>query len=148
MISSRKCQHYELTDSTLAKIGENIYDVIIMNYANCDMVGHTGVFDAARKAVETVDECVGKIVKAVTRAGGVSLVTADHGNAEKMIAEDGGPFTAHTTFRVPFILIDDNFKGSLRQDGILADIAPTILEYLKIQKPAAMTGQSLLIKNR
>jgi 2,3-bisphosphoglycerate-independent phosphoglycerate mutase len=139
---------YELTDSTLAKIKENIYDVIIINYANCDMVGHTGVFEAARKAVETVDECVGKIVEAVKQAGGVSLVTADHGNAEMMIAEDGGPFTAHTTFRVPFILVDDNFKGTLRSDGILADIAPTILEYLKIKQPDAMTGKSLLLKKQ
>ncbi|HBZ01446.1 MAG TPA: 2,3-bisphosphoglycerate-independent phosphoglycerate mutase [candidate division Zixibacteria bacterium] len=136
---------YELTESTLKKIEEGIYDVIIMNYANCDMVGHTGVFEAARKAVEVVDECVGRIVAAVQKAGGVSLITADHGNAEKMLDDNGGPFTAHTTFPVPFILADDNFKGKLREGGILADMAPTMLQYLRIEQPAAMTGKSLLL---
>jgi 2,3-bisphosphoglycerate-independent phosphoglycerate mutase len=135
---------YELTESTLKKIAEGIYDVIIMNYANCDMVGHTGVFEAARQAVEVVDDCTGRIVEAVRQAGGISIVTADHGNAEKMIDDNGGPFTAHTTFPVPLILVDDNFKGKLRDGGILADIAPTILDFLKIPQPAAMTGKSLL----
>jgi 2,3-bisphosphoglycerate-independent phosphoglycerate mutase len=137
---------YEVTESTLKKIKSGVYDVIIMNYANCDMVGHTGVFDAARRAVEVVDECVGRIVKAVQDAGGVCLITADHGNAEKMLNEKGGPFTAHTTFPVPFILVDDNYHGTLREGGILADIAPTMLEYLKIAQPDAMTGKSLLCK--
>jgi 2,3-bisphosphoglycerate-independent phosphoglycerate mutase len=135
---------YELTDSTLGKIESGIYDIIIMNYANCDMVGHSGIFEAARKAVEAVDECVGKIVEAVRKAGGVSLITADHGNAEKMLDDDGGPFTAHTTFDVPFILVDDNFKGRLRPGGILADLAPTMLDYLNLPVPQAMTGKSLM----
>jgi 2,3-bisphosphoglycerate-independent phosphoglycerate mutase len=137
---------YELTDSTVAKIEEGIYDVIIMNYANCDMVGHTGVFEAARKAVEAVDTCMGRVVEAVRKAGGISLVTADHGNAEKMIDDDRSVFTAHTTFPVPLILVDDNFKGNLRNDGILADLAPTMLDYLNLSKPDAMTGKSLLVR--
>jgi len=138
---------FELTDSTVQKIESGIYDIIIMNYANCDMVGHTGVFDAARKAVRAVDFCMGRVVEAVKKAGGISLVTADHGNAEKMIDADGGPFTAHTTFPVPLILVDDNFKGRLREGGILADIAPTMLEYLGLPKPKAMTGKSLLLRD-
>ncbi len=135
----------ELTDSTVSEIEKGVYDLVIINYANCDMVGHTGNFKAAQKAVETVDECVGRIVEAIRRAGGVSLITADHGNAEKMIREDGSIFTAHTTFPVPFIIVDDNFEGNLREGGILADVAPTILEHLKLQQPKAMTGKSLLI---
>lgn len=137
---------YEVTDLAVGKIEKGLYDVIIMNYANCDMVGHTGVFEAARKAVETVDECVGRVVKAIERAGGVSLITADHGNAEKMINPDGSPFTAHTSFPVPFIVIDDNFKGKLRDGGRLADVAPTMLEYLNIPKPDLMTGTCLIEK--
>ncbi len=139
---------YEVMAAALRKIEDKTYDIIVMNYANCDMVGHTGVFEAARKAVEVVDECTGKVVEAVRRAGGVTLVTADHGNAEKMLDDDGGPFTAHTTFPVPFILIDDEFKGSLRDGGILADVAPTMLEYLQLPQPAAMTGRSLLCQVR
>jgi len=135
---------YEVTDSAVKKIEEGLYDVIILNYANCDMVGHTGVFDAARKAVETVDFCTGRVVEAVRKVGGVSMVTADHGNAEKMLDDEGGPFTAHTTFPVPFILVDDDYKGKLRDRGILADVAPTMLEYLNLRKPSAMTGSSLL----
>ena len=136
---------YEVTESTLIKIHEDVYDVIIMNYANCDMVGHTGVFDAARRAVEAVDDCVGQITEAIRKNGGVSLVTADHGNAEKMLDDNGGPFTAHTTFPVPLILVDDNYRGRLRNSSILADIAPTMLQYLKIPQPHAMTGKSLLL---
>jgi 2,3-bisphosphoglycerate-independent phosphoglycerate mutase len=137
---------YEVTDSAVGKIEQDIYDLVILNYANCDMVGHSGIFDAARKAVEVVDECVGQVVEAVRRLGGVSMVTADHGNAEKMLDDDGSPFTAHTTFPVPFIVVDDNFDGSLRDGGILADVAPTILEYLNISQSAEMTGESLLVK--
>ncbi len=137
---------YEVTGSTVGKIEEGKYDVIILNFANCDMVGHTGVFDAAKKAVETVDECVGRVVDSVLRVGGVAMLTADHGNSEKMFDENGGPHTAHTTFPVPFILIDDNFDGRLRQGAILADVAPTMLQYLKIPKPAEMTGESLIGK--
>jgi 2,3-bisphosphoglycerate-independent phosphoglycerate mutase len=136
----------EVAESTIDKINKSIYDVIIMNFANCDMVGHTGVFEAAKTAVETVDSCLGRVIDAVKKAGGIALVTADHGNAEKMLEPDGNPMTAHTSFPVPFILVDDNFKGTLRNDGILADVAPTMLEYLGIPKPEAMTGKSLLIK--
>jgi len=139
---------YEVTDSTIGKINQGLYDLIILNFANCDMVGHSGIFEAARKAVEAVDECVGKVVENVRRQGGVSLVTADHGNAEKMVEDDGSPFTAHTTFPVPLIVVDDHFKGSLRDGGILADVAPTILDYLRISQPAEMTGKSLLIKGK
>jgi len=133
----------EVTSEVLKQIDSDKHDVIILNFANCDMVGHTGVFEAAVKAVEAVDKAVGEVVRAVNQAGGVVMLTADHGNAEKMKEEDGTPFTAHTTFEVPFILIDDNFKGSLRDDGVLADIAPTILKYLKIDQPEQMSGKSL-----
>jgi len=138
---------YELTESTLAQISKGIFDVIIMNYANCDMVGHSGIFKAVQQAVEVVDICVGRIVEAVRKAGGICLITADHGNAEKLIDDDGSPFTAHTTFPVPFILVDDSFKGTLLDGGKLADIAPTMLEYLNIERPSEMTGMSLLSLN-
>ncbi len=138
---------FEVTDLAVSKIEAGIYDVIVLNLANCDMVGHTGVFEAAKKAVETVDECMGRVVDAVIRAGGVAMITADHGNSEKMFDSNGGPHTAHTTFPVPFILADDNFSGRLRRGGILADIAPTMLEYLKIPKPDEMTGESLIEKS-
>lgn len=137
---------YEVAESSIGRIQEGRYDVIILNFANCDMVGHTGVFEAARKAVETVDQCVGRVVDSVLQTGGVAMVTADHGNSEKMLDDDGGPHTAHTTFPVPFILADDNFSGRLRHGGILADVAPTMLEYLKIPKPVEMTGESLIVK--
>jgi 2,3-bisphosphoglycerate-independent phosphoglycerate mutase len=135
---------YEVADLAIDKINEGRYDVIILNFANCDMVGHTGIFEAAKKAVETVDECMGRVVDSVLNAGGVAMVTADHGNSEKMIDSRGGPHTAHTSFPVPLILADDDFKGKLRGGGILADIAPTILEYLNIPKPGEMTGESLI----
>ena len=139
---------FEVTDMAVGKIEAGIHDVIILNYANCDMVGHTGVFDAARRAVEVVDKCMGRLVNSILDAGGVAMVTADHGNSEKMLDDDGGPHTAHTTFPVPFILIDGNFQGKLCQGGILADIAPTMLEYLNIPKPEEMTGESLIAKSR
>ncbi len=138
---------FEVTDQAVSKIEEGIYDVIILNLANCDMVGHTGIFEAAKKAVETVDECVGRVVDSVIKAGGVAIITADHGNSEKMFDSNGGPHTAHTIFPVPFILADENFQGKLRQGGILADVAPTMLEYLKIPKPDEMTGESLIEKS-
>ncbi len=100
-----------------------------------------------QQAVETVDSCVGRIVEAVRRAGGVSMVTADHGNAEKMFEPNGGPFTAHTTFPVPFILVDDTYKGGLRQGGILADVAPTMLDYLGLAQPDGHDRPSLLTKH-
>ena len=133
---------YEVTDRCVAAIEAGKYDVIIMNLANCDMVGHTGVFDAAVRAVETVDECVGRTIDAVLRAGGQALVTADHGNADKMRDEQGEPFTAHTTNPVPIILC-----GSSRQirDGALCDVAPTMLEMLGIPQPEDMGGRSLLV---
>lgn len=118
------------------------YDVIILNFANCDMVGHTGIFDAAVKAVETVDTCVGTLYDAVVKMGGVLIVTADHGNADKMCEEDGSPFTAHTTFPVPFIVA--NYDCTLRDGGRLCDIAPTMLKILGLEQPKEMTGESII----
>jgi 2,3-bisphosphoglycerate-independent phosphoglycerate mutase len=135
---------YEVTDKVLDEIEQNKFDTIVLNFANCDMVGHTGIIPAAIKAVEVVDECVGKVVDAVLDKGGVALVTADHGNAEKMLDANGNPFTAHTTSIVPLIVTDK--EVTIRDSGILADIAPTMLEYLGIKKPAEMTGESLVIK--
>ena len=138
---------YLVTDKVLQEIDSDKFDVIILNYANCDMVGHTGVLEAAVKAVKTVEDCVGKITEAVLKKGGSCLITADHGNADKMIAEDGSPFTAHTTNRVPFILVNEDFKNvTLRDGGILADIAPTLLEVMGETAPAEMTGKSLIVK--
>ncbi|MGB9791874.1 MAG: 2,3-bisphosphoglycerate-independent phosphoglycerate mutase [Thermacetogeniaceae bacterium] len=138
---------YEVTDRVLQEIAEDKYDVIILNYANPDMVGHTGCLEAAIKAISVVDECMGKVVKAVLDKGGVALVTADHGNAEQMLEEDGEePHTAHTTNPVPFILVGEEYrKRALRSDGALEDIAPTMLEILRIPKPPEMTGSSLLL---
>jgi len=130
----------EVTDRCVERIRSGAYDVIILNYANCDMVGHTGVFDAAVKAVETVDTCVGRVMAAVEEMGGTAIITADHGNADKM-AEDGQPFTAHTTNPVPVILCKD---GAAIHDGALCDIAPTMLQLLNLPQPAEMTGRSLL----
>lgn len=138
---------YEVTEKVLEEIASDKFDVIILNYANCDMVGHTGVFDAAVKAVKTVEECVGRITEAVLKKGGSCLITADHGNADKMIDEDGSPFTAHTTNRVPFILASEGLKDvKLRAGGILADIAPTLLEVMGEIVPPEMTGKSLIVK--
>ena len=139
---------YEVTDKVVEAIKTGKYDAIILNFANCDMVGHTGVLDAAVKAVKTVEECVDKLVNKILSKGGSVLITADHGNADKMY-EDGStkPFTAHTTNEVPFILVSEEYKNAkLRKDGILADIAPTLLEVLKAEKPVEMTGSSLIIK--
>ena len=133
---------YEVTDKVLEAIEAEKYDVIILNYANCDMVGHTGVFDAAVKAVEAVDECVGKTVDAILAHGGTALITADHGNADKMYEPDGSPFTAHTTNVVPLIAAGQ--KGELAKDGVLADLAPTMLKIMGVAQPAEMTGKSLL----
>lgn len=138
---------YEVTDKLLYDLDNDAKDVIILNYANCDMVGHTGVFEAAVKAVESVDECLGKVVEKVRSMGGVSLITADHGNAEKMLEEDGSVFTAHTTNRVPFIFVDDKNKDiQLRENGKLSDLAPTMLEILNLTKPNEMDGKSLIAK--
>jgi len=137
---------YEVTEELEKRLDSGKYDLVVLNYANGDMVGHTGVFEAAVKAVEAVDECVGRIIDATKRAGGVAIVTADHGNAEKMVDfETGEEFTAHSTNRVHFILVDDSRKDAkLREDGILADIAPSILEILSIDQPEEMTGRSML----
>ncbi len=123
------------------------YDVIIINFANPDMVGHTGVIPAAIKAVERVDQCVGAAVDAVTEVGGVLFICADHGNAEQMINyETGAPHTAHTTNPVPFILYNYEDGVKLREGGCLADIVPTLLEILELPQPKEMTGKSLIVK--
>lgn len=134
---------YEVADKCAEAIKSGKYDVIILNFANCDMVGHTGVFDAAVKAVEAVDACVGKVTDAIAEMGGVSLITADHGNADKMFGDDGSPFTAHTTNPVPFCVI--GYPCQLREGGKLADIAPTMLQILGLEQPEEMTGKSLIL---
>jgi 2,3-bisphosphoglycerate-independent phosphoglycerate mutase len=118
--------------------------LIVVNFANCDMVGHTGILEAAIKAVETVDTCVGQIVERVLAFGGALLISADHGNCEQMRAADGGPFTAHTCNPVPLIFVDRARDRQLRE-GILADLAPTLLELLQLPVPKEMTGTSLLV---
>ncbi|MGB0716372.1 MAG: 2,3-bisphosphoglycerate-independent phosphoglycerate mutase [Phycisphaerae bacterium] len=135
-----------VTDAVLERIEQGSFDLIVVNYANGDMVGHTGSLPATISAIEVVDDCVGKLCDATLAKGGALIVTADHGNAEQMISpETGGPHTAHTTFPVELILVDNDRKGSqLRTGGRLADIAPTILELLGLEKPPAMTGSSLL----
>ncbi|MCM1314778.1 MAG: 2,3-bisphosphoglycerate-independent phosphoglycerate mutase [Muribaculaceae bacterium] len=135
---------YEVCDAVVDAINSDKYDVIILNYANCDMVGHTGVFDAAVKAVEAVDECVGKMVDAILAKGGAALITADHGNADKMYEPDGSPFTAHTTNPVPLFCV--GYDCELRDGGVLADLAPTMLEILEMPQPTEMTGKSLIKK--
>lgn len=138
---------YEVTDKVLEEIEQDKYDVIILNYANTDMVGHTGSLSAAIKAVEVVDECVGKVVKAVEEKHGNLLITADHGNAEQMIDyKTGEPHTAHTTNPVPLILVTDDKSLKLKSDGKLADLAPTMLDLMNLDKPDEMTGTSLLSK--
>ena len=138
---------YEVTDKVIEQLSTGEYDVMILNYANCDMVGHTGVLEAAEKAVATVDGCVDRVLKKILEMGGGALLTADHGNADKMIAEDGSPFTAHTTNPVPVVLVNDALKGvSLREGGVLADLAPTLLDMMGIAVPAEMTGKSLIVR--
>lgn len=150
LIPSPKVATYDLqpqmsaflvTDEVVKAVSSGKYDVIILNYANLDMVGHTGVFDAAVKAVEAIDECIGRVFSAVKDAGGLLVITADHGNAEQMVDEKGGIHTAHTCDPVPFIFCE---KGAALKDGILADIAPTLLDILGIEKPEEMTGLSLI----
>ena len=152
LVASPKVATYDLQpemsavpvcDKVVDAINSGKYDVVILNYANCDMVGHTGIFDAAVKAVETVDTCVGRTAEAVLNMGGVMLLTADHGNADCMIAEDGSPFTAHTTNPVPFAVIGKECE--LREGGKLCDISPTILKLLGLAQPAEMDGESIIL---
>ena len=134
-----------VTDEMLRRINMDRYDLMVLNYANGDMVGHTGSLKAAIKAVESVDEGVGKIVNAVLEKGGALIVTADHGNCEQMIDPDtGGIHTAHTTYDVDLIVVNDIYKEQLRTGGRLADIAPTALRLLGLPQPTEMTGESLI----
>lgn len=133
---------YEVTEKVVENVESGKYDVVILNFANCDMVGHTGIFDAAVKAVEAVDECVGKVYEAVEKVDGTMIITADHGNADKMYEPDGSPFTAHTTYPVPFIVC--RYPCKLREGGKLCDIAPTMLKILGLKQPEEMTGESII----
>lgn len=133
----------EVTDKLVDAVNSDKFDVIIVNYANGDMVGHTGIMDAAIKAVETVDVCVGRLVKAVTDKGGALFITADHGNAEDMAYEDGSPKTAHTCTPVKAVLVNGDGVKALKE-GRLADVAPTLLDLMGIKKPEEMTGESLI----
>ena len=135
----------EVAAECVKRIESGKYDVVILNFANCDMVGHTGVFDAAVKAVEAVDTAVDQVVSAVLKAGGCAFITADHGNAEKMMNPDGTPFTAHTTNVVPFVAVGCG-DVKLREGGCLADIAPTMLPYIGLPVPAEMTGKSIIVE--
>lgn len=137
----------ELKDEVIKRINMDKYDLIILNFANADMVGHTGIMPATIKAVETVDTCLGEIVELLIKKGGKALITSDHGNAEMLIDEkDGSPITSHTTNHVPLILV--GHENVQLREGILADLAPTILELLGLEKPKEMTGKSLIVKNR
>ncbi len=138
---------YEVTDEVVKRIEADKYDVIILNFANCDMVGHTGVIPAAVKAVEAVDTCVGRVLDALLAHGGCALVTADHGNADQMLEADGkSPFTAHTTNPVPLALVGRDDVKALAEGGVLADLAPTMLDLLGLEQPEEMTGHSLIVK--
>ncbi len=133
----------EVAAACVERIESGNYDVIILNFANCDMVGHTGVYEAARLAVETVDRCVGQVVEATSKMGGITLITADHGNSEQMFQDDGvSPMTAHTTNPVPFCIVGASVQ---LRDGILADIAPTMLDLMGLEKPEEMNGKTLIV---
>jgi len=134
-----------VTGLLLSRLDETAYSLVVLNFANMDMVGHTGFLDAAIRSCETVDECVGRIVEKVQSMGGALLITADHGNAETMADEKGHPHTAHTLNPVPLILVDDTRRQAVLRDGVLGDIAPTILEIMGIEKPELMTGRSLIL---
>ena len=155
IIPSPKVRTYDLkpemsallvTDAVLERLGNNKYDALIVNFANPDMVGHTGVIDAAVSAVQTVDQCVGKIIDKIIQIGGAALVTADHGNVELMFdPQNNVPFTSHTTFPVPFILVDQKLKNAkILPGGILADVVPTLLQLQGLPQPTEMTGRSLI----
>lgn len=134
----------EVTDEVVKRVEQGDYQLIVLNYANCDMVGHSGIMDAAVKAVETVDTCLGRVVEAVVAAGGQLLITADHGNCEQMVDEKGRPHTAHTSNPVQLIFVNGQDHKQTLNDGILADLAPTILKLLDLSQPEAMSGRSLL----
>ncbi len=163
LIQSPMVSHYdeapemsaqEVTEVAIAAVQKQIYSLIVINYANPDMVGHTGVMDAAVNAIETVDHCLGKLLESISKVGGTTIITADHGNAEYMWDEAGNPWTAHTTNLVPFILVEGDGRkipghGTdvvLRENGCLADVAPTILEILQLPQPPEMTGKSMIEK--
>jgi 2,3-bisphosphoglycerate-independent phosphoglycerate mutase len=152
LIPSPKVATYDLQPEMSAyKVSEKLneavksgkYDVVIVNFANCDMVGHTGVFDAAVAAVQAVDECVGSLYEAVMENGGTLFITADHGNADQMKEADGSPFTAHTTNEVPFICVNCG-DVELREGGKLSDIVPTMLKVMNLPQPEEMTGTSII----
>ena len=153
MIDSPKCPSYaekpemsarEITDALLTRFAQENYGLVVLNFANCDLVGHSGNLKASIKAVEVVDECLGRIIPEAKKHDYTSIITGDHGNVEYKIYEDGEPCPSHTTNPVPFILVDDAFKGTtLKNNGELKDVAPTILSLLKIKKPREMTGNSL-----
>jgi 2,3-bisphosphoglycerate-independent phosphoglycerate mutase len=138
---------YGVADEVVRRVNSRQYDLIVVNFANGDMVGHTGNLQAAIKAIEAVDACTGRILDAVKNQGGAAIITADHGNSEQEIdPATGGPHTAHTTYDVPLIIMDDRFKGkNLRNDGQLADVAPTILHMMGLPVPPEMTGRSLIL---
>ena len=133
---------YPVCDAVCEQIESGKYDAVVLNFANCDMVGHTGVFDAAVKAVEAVDECVGRVVDSTLKMGGAVVITADHGNADCMVGEDGQPFTPHTTNPVPFCVV--GYPCELKKGGRLADIVPSILKIMGLPQPTEMTGESLI----
>ena len=137
----------EVTDRVVAEIRSGKHDLIVMNYANGDMVGHTGLMDATEKAVAVVDNCVGRVTDAIRERGGIACITADHGNADQMVdPATGDALTAHTLNPVPFILVSEHHRQAKLRAGILADIAPTILDLASLAKPAEMTGRTLIIK--
>ena len=136
----------EVTERAVLEIEKGIYDLVVLNYANCDMVGHTGVFEAAVKAVEAVDTGLGKVLEAIKGQGGMAIVTADHGNCEQMVdPQSGGNHTAHTTNLVPVWLFNAP-AGFKLKPGILADLAPSVLDLMEVPQPSEMTGESLIVK--
>ena len=137
---------YEVAKKACELLRTGDYDLMVLNFANCDMVGHTGIIPAAKSAVCAVDETVRMVVETVRSLGGSVLLTADHGNAERMLADNGSPFTAHTTNRVPLVLIDDSLVDAKLQEGILADIVPTLFDVMGLEQPKEMTGKSLLVR--
>ncbi|CAN2039018.1 2,3-bisphosphoglycerate-independent phosphoglycerate mutase [Candidatus Magnetomoraceae bacterium gMMP-15] len=135
---------YKVAEEVVKQIESDKYDLIVLNFANMDMVGHTGILSAAIKACETVDKCVEKVISALKSKGGIALITADHGNSEMMLNNEGKPHTAHTTNKVPLIMVNNNQKQIKLKQGILGDLGPTILDLMNIQKPEEMTGKSLI----